>query len=110
EASARPQTATSCNTSQDHAYRQTSGRRYRTRPQARIGDPLYSERGGSPGSDRMAGSRARAWLNGAATRDMQSVWNIVSIVCWNIKLSRLTISSYQKNTGRSGLQNNDRRF
>ena len=105
-ASAPAQSATSRGESKDLVYGQASGQRRKASPQAGVGHALYLERGSSPGSDRMVGSRARAWLRGGDAGDMQSVWNIVLIACWWRSWPKLTIFSCQTNTGQlDGLKN-----
>jgi len=85
--------------SKDLVYGQASGQSSKPPSQACNGYTLCLERGRPPGSDRMVGSRARAWLRGVDASDMQSVCNIVLIACWWISWPRLTIFSCQTNTG-----------
>lgn len=108
--SASAQSAASIGGSQSLVHGQASPQHRRASPQARFGHALDVERSGLPGSDRMVGSRARAWLRGGDDGDMQSVWNIVLIVCWWISWPKLMIFSCQTDTGQLGGRKNGRRF
>ena len=108
--SAPAQSATLRGESKDLVYGQASGQRRRACPQACIGHTLDVERGGLSGSDRMVGSRARAWLKGGDAGDMQSDWSIVLIACWWRNWPKLTIFSCLTNAGQLDGRKNGRRF
>jgi hypothetical protein len=81
---------------------QASGKSRQAPPSIRQAKPLHVERGGQPGCDRVAGSRARAWLRDGTLHDKISDTNIAWIGYWLKSWYKRMTFSYQTSSGRWG--------
>src|SRR5258708_24402255 len=67
---------------EDPVHGQTSGQSCQVSPPLRQAKPLHVERGSRPGSERVVGARAKAWLRGGTLADTNSDMNSALIACW----------------------------
>jgi hypothetical protein len=95
---------------EDPFHGQAPGESRQAPPSIRQAKPLYVERGGQPGCDRVVGSRARAWLRDGTLPDNISDTNIALIGCWSKSWYKRMTFWYQTNSGRWGSPQNLRRL